>query len=48
MKDIFLGVPCKLGAGGLLEIVEVELTSAEGAELQKSADSVLDTLSALA
>ncbi len=48
MKDIFLGVPCKLGAGGLLEIVEVELTSAESAELKKSADSVLETMRSLA
>ena len=33
MNGLFLGVPCKLGAGGLVEIVEVELTAAERAEL---------------
>jgi malate dehydrogenase len=48
MKDLFLGVPCKLGANGIVEIVEVELTDGERAELKKSADSVLETLGALA
>ena len=47
MKDLFLGVPCKLGAGGLVEIVEVDLTTAERAELEKSAASVHETMGAL-
>src|SRR5687767_5547479 len=47
MKDLFLGVPCKLGAGGLLEILEVELTDAERTALVKSADSVRETMAAL-
>ena len=29
MKDLFLGVPCKLGRGGLEKILEVELTDAD-------------------
>ncbi len=44
---IFLGVPCKLGAGGLREILEVELTEAERAELAESARSVRDTIALL-
>lgn len=40
MKDLFLGVPCKLGRGGLEKILEVELTDAERDALQKSADAV--------
>ena len=40
MKDLFLGVPCKLGRAGLEKILEVELTDAERAELTKSADAV--------
>jgi malate dehydrogenase len=40
MKDLFLGVPCKLGRGGLEKILEVELTDAERAALQQSADAV--------
>ncbi|MCA9736426.1 MAG: malate dehydrogenase [Gemmatimonadota bacterium] len=42
--DIFLGVPCKLGAGGLQQILEVELTDAEKAELKASAEAVRSTI----
>ena len=35
MRDLFLGVPCKLGASGLVEVVEVELTDWERAELSQ-------------
>ncbi len=44
---IYLGVPCKLGTGGLLEIVEVELSDDERAALGNSADHVRTTLAAL-
>jgi malate dehydrogenase len=44
---IFLGVPCKLGAGGLKEILEVELTQSERAALGKSADHVRESMKAL-
>jgi malate dehydrogenase len=44
LKGIYLGVPCKLGAKGLEQIVEVELTNAERAALQKSGDSVRQTM----
>ena len=47
MKGLFLGVPCKLGAGGLLEVIEVELTGAERTELVTSADAVRKTMAAL-
>lgn len=47
-KDIFLGVPCKLGEGGLKEIIEVDLTDAEREELASSADAVRETMGALA
>ena len=47
IKGLFLGVPCKLGAGGLVEIVEVALTDAERAALAKSAESVRETMGAL-
>jgi len=47
MSGLFLGVPCKLGAGGLQEIIEVELTDAERSELQASADAVRSTMEAL-
>lgn len=45
---IFLGVPCKLGRGGLLEVVEVQLTDQERAALEKSAHAVRETIEQLA
>lgn len=46
-EGIFLGVPCKLGEGGLKEIIQVELTDSEEAALRTSADAVRDTMAAL-
>ena len=46
LKDVFCGVPCKLGRGGLEQIVKIELTDAERAELHKSAENVRDTMKA--
>ena len=43
-EGIYLGVPCKLGAGGLEQIVEVELNADEQAALAKSADHVRATI----
>ena len=40
MKDVYLGVPVKLGAGGAEQIMEIALTSEEKAALTKSADAV--------
>lgn len=36
----FIGVPCKLGAAGLEQILEIKLTDEENAALQKSAAAV--------
>jgi malate dehydrogenase len=46
-EGIFLGVPCKLGEGGLKEILEVDLTDGEKAALASSAHHVRETLTAL-
>ena len=46
-EGIFLGVPCKLGEGGLKEIVQVELTDSERAALRTSAAAVRETMAAL-
>ncbi len=40
IHDLFVGVPVKLGASGVEQIVEIELTESERAQLQKSADAV--------
>jgi malate dehydrogenase len=39
-NDLFIGVPVKLGAGGVEEIIEITLSAEEKAALQKSADAV--------
>jgi len=39
-KDLYLGVPVVIGAGGVEKIIEIELTAAEKVMLKTSADSV--------
>jgi malate dehydrogenase len=48
LKDLFVGVPVKLGAAGVEEIIEIELTDDETAQLQKSAGAVEELVEALA
>jgi malate dehydrogenase len=40
LRDVFCGVPCKLGRKGLEKVVEIELTDQERADLHKSAEAV--------
>jgi malate dehydrogenase len=40
LKDLFIGVPVKLGAGGIEEVIEIKLTSDEQAALNRSAAAV--------
>ncbi len=40
IHGLFVGVPCKLGAHGIEQIIEIKLTPEEQAALKKSADSV--------
>ena len=40
ISDTYLGVPCKLGRGGVEEIIEVELTEDERGSLERSAEHV--------
>ena len=40
INDLFVGVPVKLGANGIEEIIEITLTKEENAALEKSADAV--------
>jgi malate dehydrogenase len=40
IKDLFVGVPVKLGANGVEQIIEIKLTAEENAALQKSAGAV--------
>ncbi|MBL8978927.1 MAG: malate dehydrogenase [Gemmatimonadetes bacterium] len=44
LTDVFCGVPCKLGKGGIEKIIEVTLTPAERSALLASAQAVKDTM----
>lgn len=44
INGLFVGVPAKLGARGVEEIIKLELTEAERGALQKSADSVKELI----
>jgi malate dehydrogenase len=43
LRDVFCGVPCKLGRAGLERILEIKLTDREREELHKSAEAVRAT-----
>jgi malate dehydrogenase len=44
---LYMGVPVKLGSGGIEEIVELDLTEGEQAALQASADAVREVVGVL-
>ncbi|WP_018128306.1 malate dehydrogenase [Balneola vulgaris] len=44
IDDLYIGVPVKLGKGGIKEVIEVELTKEENDLLKQSADAVRGTL----
>ncbi|QQR89172.1 MAG: malate dehydrogenase [Myxococcales bacterium] len=46
LKDLYLGVPVVIGAGGIEKIVEVELSADEKGMLKKSAEAVTELLDA--
>jgi len=47
LKDIYLGVPVKLGANGIEEIIELKLVKEEMRMLNESAESVRNTMKIL-
>ncbi len=47
IDDLYMGVPVKLGARGIEEIYELDLTDAERAALDESAAAVQDVVSVL-
>jgi malate dehydrogenase len=48
IRDLFIGVPVKLGAKGVEQVIEIKLSGEENAALQKSAAAVQELKSALA
>jgi malate dehydrogenase len=47
IEGLYMGVPVKLGAGGIEEVIELELTAQEQAWLEDSASAVRDVVSVL-
>ena len=47
-KDLYIGVPVKLGSGGVLDVIEIKLTDDEKAALDKSAAAVQGLVETLA
>jgi malate dehydrogenase len=48
INDLYVGVPIKLGAAGLEQIIELNLTEAESAALKKSSEAVRELVDAMA
>ncbi len=47
LHDLFVGVPARLGRGGMEQVIELELTAEEKAALEKSAEAVRELVDAL-
>jgi malate dehydrogenase len=47
IKDLYMGVPVKLGSAGIEQIIEIKLTDEERAALDKSAASVREVVQGL-
>jgi malate dehydrogenase len=47
IEDLFVGVPVKLGAAGIEEILEIDLSEEEKKELQQSAGAVKELVEAM-
>lgn len=47
LSDLYIGVPCKIGREGILNVMEIELTGDEEEQLRRSAQAVMESLKAL-
>lgn len=47
LKDLYVGVPVKLGKNGIEEVLEIKLNDEEKAQLKKSAEAVQELVTAL-
>jgi malate dehydrogenase len=47
IDGLFTGVPCRLGAGGLIEVVEVPLSAAENSAVRASAEAVRELVTVI-
>jgi malate dehydrogenase len=47
LKGIYMGVPVKLGANGIEQVIEIKLTAEEKAELDRSAEDIRQNIAKL-
>jgi malate dehydrogenase len=47
INGLFVGVPCKLGARGIEDVIQIRLTAEEKAALEKSAGAVKDLVAVI-
>ena len=47
ISGLFVGVPCKLGARGIEDVIQIKLTAEEQAALKKSADAVKELVTVI-
>lgn len=47
LKDVYVGLPAVLGAGGIKKVVELKLSDSEKAALKTSADSIKENINAM-
>ncbi len=47
IQGLFVGVPCKLGANGIEQVIEIKLTPQEQAALERSAGAVKELVAVI-
>jgi malate dehydrogenase len=47
VSGLFVGVPCKLGANGIEQIIQIKLTAEEKAQLDKAVGTVRELVGVL-
>ena len=47
LHGLYMGVPCRLGSGGLEEVIQIDLSAEERAELERSASAVRELIAVM-
>ncbi len=47
LRGLYMGVPCRLGSGGLEEVIQIDLSAEERAELERSAGAVRELIAVM-
>jgi malate dehydrogenase len=47
LHGLYMGVPCRLGSGGLEEVIQIDLSAEERAELERSAAAVRELIAVM-